>query len=554
MAIDRHRLNDLQARIVQKFVFAAAGFGDAPFRGLVLGGPGTGKTALVRVAMDAIGLLHRRSRVALLAYTGRAAVHLQGLGGSSTTTTSFFAIHPLLKDFAGADASAAAEVRLRDLTDMVVIDEISLVGVNHLALIEKRMRTCRPCARVPERLFGGCGLLLVGDFHQHRCIGDDPLYSGAAGLGVKVGGAQKKRARKLASAAVPHAAANLMLEGFEVFLLTESVRTVRDEGGRRLAEFLWRMNRGRLLASDLDELNRRVLGKAGVPGMEDALFDRAMVMTLRNATRGYMELPLLMRHARAHGQRLLTWSAMDRRIGNVDKVVNRLPKRGYFFKGMRVAIADRVSVLACAVRNNSATLLDIVYSGGPPVDTGEEVLSLGRGRMPLGVFAKIDGCDHVFIADRGPGVVFLRPWQYRGDGVLRVNLPYSPLATFTDFFAEGATIRPPDRVIMDLARPPTGPMTRASVLVAVSRVESWSEIYLLRALWNKENREYERARLLYTLMPEPDVFAFLYDMRCRAGQALRQNRAAVLQRYFIKYEHARIMMRVAEKKMREKMK
>ena len=134
---------------------------------------------------------------------------------------------------------------------------------------------------------------------------------------------------------------------------------------------------------------------------------------------------------------------------------------------MRCAIADTIYPDAAIVRNNNAELLQL-RTRGPWIE--REILCIPPGNMPEGVYARVNGCTRGMVPGWDRDVVFLRPRSYVGDGVRRRNIPTLPLATATDFFAEGATIRLPQRMVVDLRRPArgNGPMARASIIVAAT--------------------------------------------------------------------------------------
>jgi exodeoxyribonuclease V alpha subunit len=126
----------------------AAAFTDGVL--VVTGGPGTGKTTLVRGITRILGA--KELRVALAAPTGRAAKRLEQATGTSAKT-----IHRLL-EFNPRERSFGRNRRNPIEADMVVIDEVSMLDITLAAhLLE---------AIPPE-----CRLVLVGDADQLPSVG-----------------------------------------------------------------------------------------------------------------------------------------------------------------------------------------------------------------------------------------------------------------------------------------------------------------------------------------------------------------------------------------------
>ncbi|MFM7201270.1 MAG: ATP-dependent RecD-like DNA helicase [Myxococcota bacterium] len=130
---------------------------------LISGGPGTGKTTLVRALLMCCEA--RGQRVALAAPTGRAARRLQEATGREATT-----LHRLL------------EVQLPDMrfernstqpldVDLVLVDEASMVD---LPL----------CAALLEALPSGGRLVLVGDVHQLPPVGPGDVLGALMSTGL----------------------------------------------------------------------------------------------------------------------------------------------------------------------------------------------------------------------------------------------------------------------------------------------------------------------------------------------------------------------------------
>jgi exodeoxyribonuclease V alpha subunit len=117
---------------------------------ILTGGPGTGKTAVMRVLVDL--LRAERRTVRLCAPTGKAARRLAEITGAQATT-----IHRLLEYVPGEGFTRGPEDPIPG-TDVLIVDEASMLSV-----------------RLAEALFGAVGprthVLLVGDVDQLAPVG-----------------------------------------------------------------------------------------------------------------------------------------------------------------------------------------------------------------------------------------------------------------------------------------------------------------------------------------------------------------------------------------------
>lgn len=124
---------------------------DDKFPILVTGEAGTGKSTLVNFVKTSCNI----SNTAILAPTGVAALNVGG-----QTIHSFFRF-----PFQVIDENALSDQRRNRLwkkVELIVIDEVSMVRADILDGIDIVMRQAQD-----ENLpFGGCKVLLVGDFHQ----------------------------------------------------------------------------------------------------------------------------------------------------------------------------------------------------------------------------------------------------------------------------------------------------------------------------------------------------------------------------------------------------
>jgi exodeoxyribonuclease V alpha subunit len=131
---------------------------------VITGGPGVGKTTIIKAVVQLARAAHRR--VALAAPTGRAAKRLGEATGSEAST-----IHRLL-EYAPHEGGFQKDAKSPLDTDMLVVDEASMVDIQ---LFKALLDALRP----------GAQLVLVGDIDQLPSVGagavlDDVIASGAA--------------------------------------------------------------------------------------------------------------------------------------------------------------------------------------------------------------------------------------------------------------------------------------------------------------------------------------------------------------------------------------
>jgi exodeoxyribonuclease V alpha subunit len=134
---------------------------------IITGGPGTGKTTILRVLLEALASLAPQPTILLTAPTGRAAKRLSELTGREATT-----IHRLLGARGNTEPPVFEYTREHPLTGrLLIVDEVSMVDVNLLASL---------LAALPD----GMGLILVGDVNQLPSVGPGQVLADMIRSGI----------------------------------------------------------------------------------------------------------------------------------------------------------------------------------------------------------------------------------------------------------------------------------------------------------------------------------------------------------------------------------
>lgn len=122
----------------------------------ITGKAGTGKSVLLRFFVE-----HTKKKVVVLAPTGIAAIHVGG-----QTIHSFFGMDAAVQDTKDSASvrSGMTDLRRRELSllDCIIIDEISMVRVDMMDMIDRKLRL----SRNHDIPFGGCQIIAFGDLFQ----------------------------------------------------------------------------------------------------------------------------------------------------------------------------------------------------------------------------------------------------------------------------------------------------------------------------------------------------------------------------------------------------
>ncbi len=147
-----------------------SGLHPSPMRLYVDGFAGSGKTWVINTLKKMFKEMNVSKRVRSGAYVGQAASLLGGSTLHSLLSLSFSKFH---NEEEGNEVCSETTLQRRWLgVEILIIDEISMVGANFIAKVHTQL--CR--IRGSSEVFGGLTVLFFGDFSQLPPVLDSPLW------------------------------------------------------------------------------------------------------------------------------------------------------------------------------------------------------------------------------------------------------------------------------------------------------------------------------------------------------------------------------------------
>ena len=293
---------------------------------LLHGGPGVGKSTVIRSLLNVLGDPTASRHVRCCAPTGIAACVLV----NGATTHSLFGFSP-------RDTTAARGIGLGKLTEdkvtalqsleVLICDEMSMVAPELLVGIDERLRSVRKRPNVP---FGGVSVILCGDFYQLPPVTGSSLYevamvpppepdADAAGADREKAKSKKVARKDVSSKAVRLTASKAkgrdLIQMFKLFELRVNMRAREDAAH---AAYLNRFREPEFKIN-VDEMLKRykVISKDDVT--RDPTWRQAPIVVAGNNERRRINIESAARFARERGQPLVLW-ALDpaRHLGSIN--------------------------------------------------------------------------------------------------------------------------------------------------------------------------------------------------------------------------------------------
>nr|GAT49182.1 predicted protein [Mycena chlorophos] len=447
---------------------------------IVRGEGGTGKTVLINSVSRLFDALDSSDILAKTATTGVAASLFGG-----QTLHSWAGILFKRNDNPSVET---VEKRNRNIlpTKYLIIDEYSMLTKQTLRALCKIMSAVKghDGEGAPEIPFGGVNVILFGDPHQFpppsnpsgALYNDHDLTSdGATGL-------QKYH------------------QFVNVVTLTQQMR-MRDV---QWMEILGRLRHGACTSEDVEEVKKLLVNHEDclLPDFSQAPWNDAVLVTPRHGARVRWNTASLERHAAVTGQRLYVCPAHDitskgkRPLSMRERVVvaslpqkktGRLEEHVEMGVGMKAMVLFNIATEADLANGTRGVIVDIKLDPKEPYDLNIDEDGRVHLRYPPAAvlfrpntssFGTFPGMEEGVIPILPSTGTFTIPTNVQKSlTIKRRQFAMTPGYAFTDYKSQGQTI---ERVIIDLADPPSGKLTPFSVYVALSRSRGRDTIRILR--------------------------------------------------------------------------
>jgi hypothetical protein len=391
---------------------------------LFLGGPGTGKTHVIKTLQWFAYQHHIHKAIAVTAYAWKAAILLQTPHTAACSTSTFFHIDSRRNNALRESKPHADYVGMRaDNLDgkwLTFFDELSFIGASHLnAMSQAAMEAVgtlfnrgpagaepvaqqlaqgcpKPSLQTPPLPFGGLDVVGVGDLHQLPAVNAVQLYTAVNNI-------------------PPNCSRDANIDGRKVFeqfksvmILTEQNRiAVDDADGQDLLNFVNVFCDDSAdgpslaaVAAVFDALNANTVTKEWLD-QQYAASKVPKIVVLRHTVAKELNVKLAQQHCIAKNERMVVWRSVDSvsvpHTGSgaaaaipvppeLRAIVDELPPNktkdmlgvGYFFKGMCMRFTSSDNPGIGHMTNAECVAEALILDPDEPDDDGGPIRNLHK--------------------------------------------------------------------------------------------------------------------------------------------------------------------------------
>lgn len=461
----------------------------------VQGGPGTGKSEVIKAVVELFELHGKGDQVGRCAPTGIAACSING-------QTLHSAMNISIEGKTSRRGLVSLGARLQHMK-YLIIDEISMVDKTLFALVDKALSDAKRIGeeydeRVPDETFGGVNLIIVGDFHQFPPVG------------------RAAKAALYMPSPNTRPETDMERQGGRLYHLFDKVVVLKEQ--MRAPDPVWMeiLNHARMgtcRPSHLVELRNLVMkpNMTDDPLLQEPEWKDAVLVTPRHAVRRRWNTEAVKLHCQRTSNKLFLIKSDDRIDGrpitldeiNTDINLRKTDKkkispdddpfdRGKLPNvlecaiGSEVMLTNNISTNLGMANGARGTVQSIVLDPDETADLGKEIIE--PNLTPAYITVKLHGRPGIKLDGLEEDVVPIIPtrklYKIRKRGcerpidVYRTQFPLTPAYAMTDYRAQGQTFA---KVIVDIGKPPRAPyLTPFNAYVAISRSKGRHGIRLLR--------------------------------------------------------------------------
>jgi hypothetical protein len=469
----------------------------------IQGGPGTGKSEVIKAISKHFELTGNSNQLARASQTGIAASSIDGE-----------TLHALTKiPVNGGDPSRKSLYKLATrlkFTRFLIIDEISMVSKQFFNRIERAFSMARDLVKdesdsVHDGIFGGLNVIIVGDFHQFGPVATGKCSSLFSTKNSLINSSPKKRMEM-------QAGFQLYRQFADVILLDEQMR-VEDPVWMDIIEHA---RFGKCNQDHLNTLRTLIIDKQPSSDLNSSTFtdnSNAILVTPRHIVRRAWNKEALIKHCQKTGNPRVTIMAKDTIKGRgltvkekVAAIKSKRAKNGINrFKPEddemeRQGLSDRLDLATGAevmVTANIDTkhgiangargqITAIVLNAEEDIGNASQSNNIKLRYMPSYIIVKFYHQTKIHFDNLKENEYPIQTIQksYRiclddktKSTVYRQQIPLTLGYSFTDYRVQGQTI---SNLIVDIAKPPTGSISQYNAYVALSRIKGREGIRLLR--------------------------------------------------------------------------
>lgn len=420
--------DNLQGRQLQVYTTVKNHFeatNPQPLRMIVTGTAGTGKSYLIQCIRLLLGV-----NVKVSAPTGVASFIIEG-------STLHSLLHlPTRGEFKQLEGTCLQQFQQAfSHTRYLIIDEMSMVGRKLFGQIDRRLRQAFP--HHGQEVFGGCSILLFGDFGQLPPVMDLPLYTTDSRSDLSDQGR------------------TAYLQFDKAFVLTEVMRQAGNDPNQiQFRDILLRMRDARVTTEDWNQLMKQT-----PTSVQD-------LTPFANALRIYPTVDAVVEHnitkLKNSGNPIATIKAVHTGA-NATKASSDdacgLEAVVCLANSARVMLTSNLWVQVGLVNGAMGTVESICYRSGSPPD------------LPLAVMVKFDNYIGPTLHNGTvPITPIRRSWSNSGEQCSRLQLPLKLAWAVTIHKSQGLTL---NKVVIDVGKKE---FSCGLTFVASSRVRKLSDL------------------------------------------------------------------------------